>query len=162
MIIYVDADAVPVVARTLLIKTANRTFTSVIFVANHFLKLAPSPYVSLVVVEQGFDVADNHIVSLACFGDLVVTNDIPLAHEVLNKGAIAINTKGEQWQLDTIKPKLNARDFMEVLRGAGVLTAEHENKQKPYGEKDKIAFANALNRLVKPKPNPNTNPKPAL
>lgn len=154
MIIYVDADATPVIARELLIKTANRTFTPLVFVANHFIKLPPSPYIRLSMVEQGFDVADNHIATLATIGDLVVTGDIPLAHDVLLKGAKAIDNKGNEWTLETIKPKLNARDFMESLRGTGVLTPDNENKQKPYSDKDKIAFANALNRLVKQNPKP--------
>lgn len=150
MKILIDADALPTIAKELLIKTANRTQTKAIFVANSFIKLPPSTYLTSVVVSQGFDMADNHIVESVCMGDLVITNDIPLANDVLEKGAKVLTSRGEEFTLNNIKPKLNARDFMESLRGTGVLTPNDQLQQKPYGDKDKIAFANGLNRLVHP------------
>lgn len=150
MMIYVDADATPAIAKELIIKTANRTQVLAVFVANHFIKLPPSPYLKMVVVSDGFDVADNHIAHHVCMGDLVITSDIPLANDVIERGAKVLTHRGEELTEQNIKPKLNARDFMETLRGTGVLDPKSMGNQKPYGDKDKMAFANGLNRLVKP------------
>ena len=150
MIIYIDADAIPTIAKELIVKTANRTQVQAIFVANGYIKLPPSPYLKSVVVAQGFDVADTYIVDNVSVGDLVITSDIPLANDVLEKGAKVLTARGEEFTLNNIKPKLNARDFMESLRGTGVLDPSQMGGQKPYGDKDKQAFANGLNRLVKP------------
>lgn len=149
MKIFIDADALPTIAKALLIKTANRTQTTAVFVANHFIKLPPSAYLTAVVVCQGLDMADNYIADNVLAGDLVISSDIPLANDVLEKGAKVLTPRGEEFSLDNIKPKLNARDFMESLRGTNVLDPTSMGGQKPYGDKDKIAFANALNRLVK-------------
>lgn len=155
MNIYIDADALPTIAKELIIKTANRTRTTAVFVANGLIKLPPSVYLTSVVVSQGFDVADNYIVDNVGIGDLVITSDIPLANDVLEKGAKVLTARGEEFTLNNIKPKLNARDFMESLRGTNVLDPKSMGGQKPYGEKDKIAFANGLNRLVSPTPSTN-------
>ncbi|WII95616.1 YaiI/YqxD family protein [Moraxella haemolytica] len=148
MKIYIDADALPIIAKELIIKAANRTGVEAIFVANRFIKLPPSPRLHMIVVNQGFDKADEYIVSNANQGDLVITSDIPLANDVLGKKAKVLTSRGEEFTLDNIKPKLNARDFMETLRGTGVLDPKQMGGQKPYGDKDKQAFANGLNRLV--------------
>ncbi|MDO4450918.1 MAG: YaiI/YqxD family protein [Moraxella sp.] len=150
MIIYIDADAIPTIAKELIIKTANRTAVQAIFVANTYIKLPPSPYLKSVVVAQGFDVADTYIVDNVSKGDLVITGDIPLANDVLEKGTKVLTSRGEEFTLNNIKSKLNARDFMESLRGTGVLDPKEMGGQKPYGDKEKMAFANGLNRLVKP------------
>lgn len=149
MKILIDADAIPNIAKALIVKTANRTQTMAVFVANRMTKLPPSPFLSSVVVGTGFDVADDYILQVAEADDLVITSDIPLANDVLNKGAKVLTARGEEYTLQNIKPKLNARDFMDTLRGTGVLDPAQMGGQKPYGDKDKIAFANALNRLVK-------------
>lgn len=158
MIIYADADALPTIAKELIIKTANRTQVQVIFVANKPIKLPPSPYLCMMVVAQGFDVADNFIATQVRMGDLVITSDIPLADEVLAKGAKVLTPRGEEFTDSNIKAKLNARDFMESLRGTGVLDPNQMGGQKPYGDKDKQAFANGLNRLVRPNLSPNNSP----
>lgn len=150
MKIYVDADALPAIAKELIIKTANRTQVMAIFVANSFIKLPPSPYLKNIVVSQGFDVADTFIVDNVQVCDLVITGDIPLANDVLERGAKVLTSRGEEFTLNNIKPKLNARDFMESLRGTNVLDSKNMGGPKPYGDKDKIAFANGLNRLVHP------------
>lgn len=150
MKLLIDADALPAIAKELIIKTANRTQVMAIFVANTYVKLPPSPFLKSVVVAQGFDVADKFIVDNVETGDLVITSDIPLANDVLEKGAKVLTARGEVFTLDNIKPKLNARDFMETLRGTGVLDPKDMGGQKPYGDKDKQAFANGLNRLVRP------------
>ena len=150
MKIYIDADAIPTIAKALIIKTANRTQTLAIFVANQYIKLPPSAFLKSMVVAQGFDVADDFIVAHVAMGDLVITSDIPLANDVLERGATVLTARGEELTCDNIKSKLNARDFMESLRGTGVLDPRDMGGQKPYGTKDKIAFANGLNRLVRP------------
>ena len=150
MNIYIDADALPAIAKELLIRTAQRTGVQMTFVANAFIRLPPVPNISMKVVAQGFDVADDFIVAHVAQGDLVITSDIPLAHDVLSCGARVLTARGEEFTPDNIKPKLNARDFMETLRGTGVLDPKTQGGQRPYGDKDKIAFANGLNRLVKP------------
>lgn len=150
MIIYIDADAIPTVCRQLIIKTALRENLLTVFVANRPTALPSSPFLKSVVVAQGFDVADSYIVENVGAGDLVITGDIPLANDVLEKGAKVLTSRGEEFTLNNIKPKLNARDFMETLRGTGVLDPKEMGGQKPYGDKDKQAFANGLNRLVKP------------
>ncbi|MDO4427766.1 MAG: YaiI/YqxD family protein [Moraxella sp.] len=148
MMIYIDADALPTIAKELIIKTANRTQVQAIFVANKPIKLPPSPHLQMKVVAQGFDMADNLIAQNVSVGDLVITSDIPLADEVLTKGAKVLTSRGEELTPNNIKPKLNARDFMESLRGTGVLDPTDMGGQKPYSDKDKQAFANGLNRLV--------------
>lgn len=154
MKLLIDADSLPAVAKELLIKTANRTQTTAVFVANRFIHLPPSVYLTAVVVSQGFDVADNYIAKVDT-GDLVITSDTPLAGDVLEKGAKVLTPRDEALTLDNIKPKLNVRDFMESLRGTNVLDPQSIGGQKPYGNKDKIAFANGLNRLVTTKPTSN-------
>ncbi|MDO5652117.1 MAG: YaiI/YqxD family protein [Moraxella sp.] len=149
MKLYIDADAIPNIAKELIIKTARRCEVLAVFVANSFVKLPPSPFLQSVVVSQGFDVADNYIVDNAQAGDLVITSDIPLANDVLTKAAKVLTPRGEEWTAENIRPKLNARDFMESLRGTGVLDPQSMGGQKPYSDKDKIAFANGLNRLVR-------------
>ena len=148
MHIYIDADALPVIARTLLIRTATRTGIGMSFVANSFIRLPRLPNIHMQVVAQGFDVADAFIVAHVHPGDLVITSDIPLANDVLARSAQVLTPRGEIWTTENIKPKLNARDFIESLRGTNVLDPTSQGGQKPYGDKDKIAFANGLNRLI--------------
>lgn len=149
MMIYVDADATPKIAKELIIKTANRTKVAAVFVANAYIKLPPSPFLKSVVVAQGFDEADDYIVNTVKAGDLVITADIPLANAVLEKSAKVLTTHGEELNNQNIKQKLNNRDFMEALRGTGVLSPHEMGGQKPYDDKDKKRFADGLNRLVK-------------
>ncbi len=149
MKLYIDADAIPQIAKALIIKTANRTGVQTVFIANRPTALPPSPYLSMQVVAGGFDVADDAIAAAVVAGDGVITSDIPLAAEVLAKGAWVLTSRGEEYTLENIRPKLNARDFMDALRGTGVLDPTTMGGQKPYSDKDKKAFADGLNRLVK-------------
>lgn len=150
MIIYVDADAIPTIAKELIIKTANRTQTLAVFVANGFVKLPPSPYLKLMVVASGIDVADDYIAYHAQANDLVITNDIPLANNVIDKGAKVLTARGEELTTQNINQRLNSRDFMDMMRGTGILEPTQMGGQKSYNEKDKKRFADGLNRLVKP------------
>lgn len=142
--IWVDADAVPKAVREVLCKAAIRTQTDCTFVANHPIPLTPSPYLTFLQVAAGFDVADDHIAQSCHAGDLVITQDIPLAAEVLAKKASAINTRGEPYNPETIRQKLNMRDFLETLRSSGI----QSGGAAAFSDRDKMQFANALDRWL--------------
>lgn len=142
--IWVDADACPVAIKDILFRAAQRTQVHVTLVANHALRTPPSPYIRSIQVAGGFDVADNEIVSHVVPGDLVVTQDIPLAAAVIEKGALAMHPRGELYTTDTIQQRLSMRNFMEDLRSAGVNTGG-PNALHP---RDKQAFANQLDRWL--------------
>lgn len=144
MNIWVDADACPGPIRDIVFRAAERTKTPAVFIANQFLRLPPSPYVRSIQVPQGFDVADDHIAESAQAGDLVITADLPLAAEVIEKGAHALNPRGERYSKDNIRELLNMRDFMDTMRSSGVQTGG----PPPFGKADAQAFANQLDRLL--------------
>ena len=144
MHIWVDADACPGPIKEILFRAAQRLSVPVTLVANQPLRTPPSPYISAVQVPRGFDVADNHIVQGLRAGDLVITADIPLAAEVIEKGAHAINPRGERYTPDTIRERLVMRDFMETMRSTGQVTGG----PPPFSQGDRQAFANALDRLL--------------
>ena len=112
MKIWIDADACPVVIRDILFRAADRTGIPLTLVANQPLRIPPSRYVKLLQVTAGFDVADNEIVKRVGAGDLVITSDIPLAAEVIEKGGYALTPRGELYTTDNIRARLNMRDFM--------------------------------------------------
>lgn len=144
MQIWVDADACPVVVREILFKAAQRTGVSLTFVANQIVRVPPVANIRSLQVSSGFDVADNEIVRRAEKGDLVITSDIPLAAEVIAKGALALNPRGELYTADTVRSKLNIRDFMDTMRSSGV----HTGGSAAYGQREKQAFANQLDRYL--------------
>lgn len=147
MKIYIDADACPKVLRDFICKSAVRTKTTTIFVSNNFLNLPRSVFVSMKVVEQGFDVADNYIVEQAEPNDLAITSDIPLANDLIEKGAKVINFSGLEYNKENIKQRLGMRDFMDTMRNTGVLDPNQMGGQKPFSDKDKKAFADTFNKL---------------
>lgn len=122
MQIWVDADACPNVIKEVLFRAADRAAMPVTLVANQPLRTPPSKFIRTLQVAAGFDVADNEIVRRCEKGDLVITADIPLAAEVIEKGAIALNPRGERYTPDTIRERLNMRDFMDTLRSSGIQT----------------------------------------
>lgn len=122
MQIWVDADACPNVIKEVLFRAADRTAITVTLVANQPLRTPPSKHIRSLQVAAGFDVADNEIVRRCEAGDLVITADIPLAAEVIEKGAVALNPRGERYTPDTIRERLNMRDFMDTLRASGIQT----------------------------------------
>lgn len=138
--IWVDADACPVAIKEILFRAAEREQVQVTLVANQFLRTPPSRFVRAVQVPGGFDVADAEIANRVAPGDLVVTQDIPLAAQVIAKGALAVHPRGELFTPDTIAQRLGMRDFMEELRGAGVDTGG----PAAFHPRDKQAFANQL------------------
>lgn len=142
--IWVDADACPVVIKEILFKAAQRTETQTTLVANHAMRLPASQWVDFRQVTQGFDVADNWIVQECQPGDLVVTQDIPLASEVIAKGALALNPRGQLYTESNIKARLNMRDFMETLRSSGIQTGGPDT----FNQKDRQAFANQLDKWL--------------
>lgn len=144
MQIWVDADACPKVIREILYRAAERVKCNLILVANQGLATPKSPHIKSVRVQSGFDVADNYIVQQVDAGDLVITADIPLAAEVLSKGAAALNPRGEIYNPDTIRQKLTMRDFMDEMRGSGVITGG----PPPLSQTERREFANALDRLL--------------
>ena len=119
MAIWVDADACPNVIKEILFRAAERTQTTLTLVANQTLRTPPSRVIRTLRVESGFDVADNEIVRLCAAGDLVITADIPLAAEVLAKGAAALNPRGERYTEATIRERLTMRDLWTRYAPAG-------------------------------------------
>lgn len=144
MHIWVDADACPAVIKDILFRAAERWKLPLTLVANQMLRTPPSAYIRAVQVPRGFDVADAHIVAQAQPGDLVITGDIPLAAEVLEKGALAINPRGERYSPETIRERLTMRDMMEELRSSGVDTGG----PAAFSQSDRKAFANQLDALL--------------
>jgi uncharacterized protein YaiI (UPF0178 family) len=144
--IWVDADACPNVIKEILFRAAERTMMRVTLVANHPLKRPPSKWIEFVQVPKGFDVADDAIETRCEMGDLVVTQDIPLADAVIKKGAVALSPRGAFFTPENIKERLNMRDFMETMRASGI-----EMSQPPVlSKQDRQKFANALDKwLVK-------------
>ena len=144
MAIWVDADACPAVIKDILYRAAGRTSTRLTLVANRALQVPRSPWIAMVQVPQGFDVADQHIVDVVAAGDLVITADIPLAAAVIDKGASALNPRGELYTADNVRQHLSMRNFLADLRGAGVETSG----PAAFHQRDRQAFANQLDRLL--------------
>jgi len=144
MHIWVDADACPVVIKEILFKAAQRAKVQMTLVANHTMRIPKSSYIDFLQVNQGFDIADNEIVKRLSDKDLVITADIPLAAEAIEKGAIALNPRGELYTTENIRARLNMRDFMDSLRSSGIDTGG----PPPLNQKDRQAFANNLDRLL--------------
>ncbi len=144
MKIWVDADACPAVIKDILFKAAVRTGVQLTLVANHPLRIPPSPYINFVQVSSGFDVADNEIVKRLSVGDLVITADIPLAAEAIEKGGHALNPRGELYSSDDIRARLSMRDFMDTLRDSGVDTGGPQ----ALSQSDRKSFANQLDKLL--------------
>ena len=144
MNIWVDADACPAVIKEILFKAAQRTGVSLTLVANQPLRVPRSRNIKFIQVTAGFDVADNEIVKWLAAGDLVVTGDIPLAAEALEKGAFALSPRGERYSVDTIKSRLTMRDFMDTLRASGIQTGG----PPALSQSDRKAFADQLDKLL--------------
>lgn len=144
MRIWVDADACPGAIKDILFRVADRLAIEVTLVANQPLRVPPSKYIHFRQVEHGFDVADQRIAAAVEAGDLVVTADVPLAAEVIARGARALDPRGELHDADSIAQALSMRNFMDQLRASGVETGG----PAPFGAADTRAFARALERVV--------------
>ncbi|MGF1764699.1 YaiI/YqxD family protein [Aliivibrio kagoshimensis] len=144
MHIWVDADACPKVIKETLFRAAERTGLMLTLVANHSIAVPAAANIRSLRVESGFDVADDEIVKRIERGDLVITADIPLAAEVIEKGGLALNPRGELYTIETIKARLNIRDFMDTLRSSGIQTGGPST----LSQTDRREFANNLDRIL--------------
>lgn len=144
MHIWVDADACPKVIKDILFRAATRTGTPLTLVANQTLYVPPSPLIRSVQVPAGFDVADNEIVKRVQAGDLVITSDLPLAAEVIEKGGHVLSHRGEWYSAANIRPLLNMRDFMDNLRASGIQTGG----PPAMSQSERQAFAGHLDRFL--------------
>lgn len=144
MQIYIDADACPKVIKEILFRAADKRQIQLTLVANKLLYCPPSKYIRAMQVSAGFDVADNKIAELVEQGDLVITADIPLAADVIARGAHALNPRGEFYTKDTIQERLTMRNFMDGLRGSGVETGGPPT----LSQSDRQAFANQLDKFL--------------
>ncbi len=130
--------------RDILFRAAERTGVALTLVANQPLRTPPLAHVRSLQVASGFDVADNEIVRRVQAGDLVITADIPLAAEVIDKGALALNPRGELYTANNVRARLNMRDFMETMRSSGVV---HDGPPA-LSQADRKAFADRLDRWL--------------
>jgi uncharacterized protein YaiI (UPF0178 family) len=144
MKIWVDADSCPVTIKEMIFKAANRTKIHTTLLANHYMKIPPSPYLQFSQVSQGFDVADDEIVARGEKGDLVITSAIPLAAEVIEKGAQALSSRGELFTTENIGGRLIIRDFMDTMRSSGI----QSGGPPPLGPQDKQKFANEFDKII--------------
>ncbi|MCO7232621.1 MULTISPECIES: YaiI/YqxD family protein [unclassified Cobetia] len=142
--LWVDADACPRAARDILVRAAERTATPTWFVANHQVPLPRSAHVKALSVPAGADAADQLIVERARRGDMVITSDLPLALEAIEKGALVMTSRGETLDANNIRAKVQMRDFMESMRSSG----EHTGGPSAYGQREQRDFGNALDRWL--------------
>ncbi len=144
MKIWVDADACPVVIKDILFRAAERTKLELTLVSNQPIRIPRSPQINFLRVSSGFDVADNEIVRRMSSGDLVITGDIPLAADAIEKGGQALSPRGELYTVNNIKARLGMRDFMDTLRSSGVDTGGPPS----LNHNDRQAFANQLDKIL--------------
>ena len=144
MHILVDADACPVVIRGILYRAAKKRGIKLTLFANQSFQIPACPLISLYQVAPGPDMADHEIAGRVKEGELVITADIPLASEVLDKGALVITPRGERYTENNIRQRLQMRDFMETMRATG----ESTGGPPPLNQTDRKAFADQLDRLL--------------
>jgi uncharacterized protein YaiI (UPF0178 family) len=144
MHIWVDADACPGVIKKILFRAAERAQIMTTLVANQLLRVPASPFIRALQVPAGFDVADNRIAQEVQPGDLVITADIPLAAQVIEREGFALNPRGEFYTRDNIRERLAMRNFMEELRGSGV----DISGPSTFSQSDRQAFAAQLDRFL--------------
>lgn len=144
MELWIDADACPQVIKEIVIKAATRLGLKTTFVANKPIAVPQTELFSFVQIARGPDVADQYIVDQATAGDLVITQDIPLAALLVAKQVWVINPHGVLFTDANIGERLASRDLMQGLREAGMVSGG----PKPFGERDKRQFANAFDQLL--------------
>jgi uncharacterized protein YaiI (UPF0178 family) len=142
--IWVDADACPDDIKQVVIRAAERTQTMAMFVANKAVRLPRSPFLRPILVDKGPDVADGRIAHDAAAGDIVVTADIPLAAILVAKGIAAIDPRGDIHTTASIGERLSIRDFMDGLRGSGVVTGG----PRPFDRSSVHRFASSFDALL--------------
>lgn len=145
MKLWIDADAAPRDVKEIVFRAARRLRVETVLVANQRLSTPlDHPFVTAVRVEGGPDRADHYIAEKAEPGDIAITADIPLASRLVEKRVAVLDPRGEQYTEENVGERLAVRDFMDGLRGAGIETSG----PRPYGPKDKQAFAAALDRAL--------------
>ncbi|MDG1843585.1 MAG: YaiI/YqxD family protein [Nitrospinaceae bacterium] len=144
MKIWVDADACPKPVKDILFRLAERKKIMVTFVANQRLRLVKSPFIQLIQVGSGADIADDEIANKCEGGDLIITADIPLAARIIAKGAQALDPRGKIYDKNNIGQLLDMRNFMDELRGSGVETGGPPS----FGQKERFKFANELDKFI--------------
>ena len=144
MRIWVDADACPWEIRQVVFRAAQRTGVPACLVANQLLPTPPSDLISAVLVKHGADVADEHIVAEASPDDIVVTADIPLAAEIVNRGAVALSPRGQVFDHRNVHERLATRNLLDHLRGSGLVSGGPPS----FKPADKQKFSNARDRLL--------------
>jgi uncharacterized protein YaiI (UPF0178 family) len=147
-IIWIDADACPKVIKEVIYKISGRLQLEVVLVANSSMFIPPSPYIRLIKVSAGADVADSYIVEHVSKNDIVITADIPLAALAVEKEAIVLNVRGEVYTEENVRERLSMRDFMKDLRDS---TGMDIGGPEIFGPKDKENFTNAINRILEKK-----------
>jgi uncharacterized protein len=144
MNIWVDADACPAAIKEILFRAAERREIPMTLVANKPLRTPRSPFIRMLQVPRGFDVADNEITKRLQAGDLVVTADIPLASDAIGRGAHVLDPRGERYTRDNIQERLQMRNFMDGLRASGVQTGG----PGAFDQADRKRFADQLDRFL--------------
>lgn len=144
MKLYIDGDAFPNLLKPILSRAIEKRALDTTVVSNKKITISNNSQIKYLLVEQGADVADKKIVELLQEGDLVITADIPLANEVINKNAHAIDHRGEMYTEDNIKDKLAIRDLMQSIRDMGEIT----KGPSAFCQKDASNFANSLNKFL--------------
>ncbi len=144
MRIWVDGDACPNAIKEILFRAARKREVELVLVANQPLHTPPSPFIRAIQVSAGFDQADDRIVAESAPGDLVITADIPLAAQVIERGAYALDPRGELYSADNVRDRLATRDLMAELRDTGAAGGG----PGALGQRERQAFANHLDRLI--------------
>lgn len=144
MTLFIDGDAFPNLLKPIIVRSIDRLALHTKVIANKKIHIGHSKHIEYILVDQGADEADHHIVALCQKGDLVITADIPLADRIINKEAHAIDHRGQLYSRDNIKQYLAMRNLMESIRESGEMTGG----PKAFGQKDPHAFANQLNAFL--------------
>jgi uncharacterized protein YaiI (UPF0178 family) len=144
MKIWVDADACPVAVKEIIFRAADRTGIETTLVANQYIRTPPSKYIKLLQVPRGFDEADDEIVRRVEAGNLVITSDIPLAAQLVDKGAQVLSPRGELFSAENIKALHTMRDFMDTMRASGIDTGG----PPAYSQADRKTFASQFDRII--------------
>ena len=155
MTIWVDADAVPILIKDILIRASRRTKIPLVFIANQPIPVPPDSQITAFQVSSGFDKADDEIVDRVMKGDLVITQDIPLAADIIAKGGIVVTPRGDTLDKQNIGARLNIRDFMDSMRGSGV----HTGGPPPMTDTDRRHFAGLLDRYLAKQPKVTPEPE---
>ena len=144
MKIWIDADACPRVIKEIVFRASERLEIPVSLVANKSLSKHHSRLVASVMVDDGFDIADDYIAEHATSDDLVITADIPLAARIVAKGAVGIDPRGELYTEENVGERLSMRDLMQELRSGGLV----QGGPAQFGMTDRQRFASSLDRLL--------------